>query len=39
LWEVVHLMDGLVLMVNPTKPVVRRIADEIYRYYGGLGSA
>jgi hypothetical protein len=34
-WEVVELSAGLVLMVNSTKgPLVRRIADEIYRYYG-----
>jgi DNA-binding transcriptional MerR regulator len=34
-WEVVSLMDGLVLMVSTTKgPLVRRVADEIYRYYG-----
>lgn len=34
-WEMVHLMDGLFLMVNPTKgEVVRRIADEVHRYYG-----
>lgn len=34
-WEVVHLMDGISLMVNPNRgPAVRRIADEIYRYYG-----
>jgi hypothetical protein len=34
-WQVVTLVDGLVLMVNTTKgPLVRRIADDIYRYYG-----
>lgn len=33
-WEVVVLMDGLLLMVNPSQgAVLRRIADEIYRYY------
>ncbi len=36
-WEVVALMDGLVLLVNSSKaPGLRRIANEIYRYYGGL---
>lgn len=36
-WEVVQLMDGLVLLVNSSKaPGLRRIANEIYRYYGGL---
>jgi hypothetical protein len=34
-WEVVELSDGLVLLVNTTKgPLVRPIADDIYRYYG-----
>lgn len=34
-WEMIALMDGLTLMVNPSKgPALRRIADEIYRYYG-----
>ena len=34
-WEVIALMDGLVLMVHSGKgPALRRIADEIYRYYG-----
>lgn len=33
-WELVTLADGLVLMVNPgAGPLVRRIADEIYRHY------
>ncbi len=33
-WEVVVLSDGLFLMVDPQRgPVLRRIADEIYRYY------
>jgi DNA-binding transcriptional MerR regulator len=36
-WEIVPLMDGLVLMVNSSKaPALRRVANEIYRYYGGL---
>jgi hypothetical protein len=35
MWEVVELMDGLLLMVNPSKgAVLRRIADDIYRHYG-----
>jgi len=35
-WEVVTLIDGLVLLVNPGgRPVLRRLADEIYRHYGG----
>jgi DNA-binding transcriptional MerR regulator len=34
-WEVVELMDGLLLMVAGSKgPALRRIADDIYRYYG-----
>jgi hypothetical protein len=34
-WQVVTLMDGLVLMVNPNKgALLERIADEIYRLYG-----
>ena len=33
-WQVVTLMSGLSLMVNPERPAVRRVADEIYRYYG-----
>jgi hypothetical protein len=34
-WEVIQLMDGLFLFVDPTKgAVLRRIADDIYRYYG-----
>lgn len=38
-WEVVELSDGLVLMVSTTKgPLVRRIADDIYRYYGSPAS-
>jgi DNA-binding transcriptional MerR regulator len=33
-WEVVQLMDGIVMMVNPRRgPALRRIADEIYRHY------
>jgi DNA-binding transcriptional MerR regulator len=33
-WEIVNLMDGLFLTVDPNKgPVLRRIADEIYRHY------
>lgn len=36
-WELVPLMDGLFLMVNAGKaPGLRRVANEIYRYYGGL---
>lgn len=34
-WEVVTLTEGLVLMVDTTKgPLIRRIADDIYRHYG-----
>jgi len=34
-WEVVGLMDGLVLLVNPSRgAALRRIAADIYRYYG-----
>lgn len=33
--EVVRLMDGLTLLVDPHKgPLVRHIADAIYRHYG-----
>jgi DNA-binding transcriptional MerR regulator len=33
-WELVELMRGLFLMVDPRQgPVVRRIVDDIYRYY------
>ena len=33
-WEVVTLMDGMLLMVDPSKgAVLRRIADEIHRHY------
>ena len=36
-WELVTLVDGLVLMVNTTKgPLVRRIADDIHRHYGTM---
>ena len=36
-WEVVTLMEGLVLLVDSQRaPGLRRIADDIYRYYGGL---
>ena len=39
LWEVIALTDGLVLMVNSTRgPAVRRLAAEIYRYYGAPGA-
>jgi DNA-binding transcriptional MerR regulator len=35
-WDVITLIDGLVLLVNSgARPVLRRLADEIYRYYGG----
>lgn len=35
-WDVVTLMDGLVLLVNPSRGAApRRIAADIYRYYGG----
>jgi len=35
-WEVVTLMDGLVLLVSSSKgPALRRLANEIHRYYGG----
>jgi hypothetical protein len=30
----VTLMEGLVLTINPRRAVARRVADEIYRYYG-----
>jgi hypothetical protein len=34
-WESVTLLDGLVLLVNTNRgEALRRIADEIYRYYG-----
>lgn len=33
-WELVYLMDGLSLMVNPSfGPLVRRIADDIFKHY------
>jgi DNA-binding transcriptional MerR regulator len=33
-WEIVQLMDGMVLMVNPRRgPALQRIADAIYRHY------
>jgi DNA-binding transcriptional MerR regulator len=33
-WQVVQLMEGLSLMVNPARgAVVQRLADEIYRHY------
>jgi DNA-binding transcriptional MerR regulator len=33
-WELVELMRGLFLMVDPRQgPVVRRIVDDIYRHY------
>lgn len=36
-YELVTLMDGLFLMVDPSRgAVLRRIADEIYRYYGSV---
>ena len=35
-WDVVALMDGLVLLVNPKRgAALRRIAADIYKYYGG----
>jgi DNA-binding transcriptional MerR regulator len=34
MWEAVQLMDGMLLLVNPGRgPVLRRIADDIYRHY------
>jgi len=34
-YEVVQLLDGLTLLVDPSRgPVVRRIADDIHRHYG-----
>lgn len=34
-WELVTLLDGLVLMVNPQRgPALQRIADDIFRHYG-----
>ena len=39
-WEVVTLMDGLVLLVNPAGgQVLRRVAADIYRYYGARPTA
>jgi DNA-binding transcriptional MerR regulator len=36
-WEVVQLMDGLALMVNPNRgELLRRIADDIFRHYGSV---
>jgi DNA-binding transcriptional MerR regulator len=33
-WEVVQLMDGIVMLVNPRRgPALQRIVDEIYRHY------
>jgi hypothetical protein len=38
-WEVISLLDGMCLMVDPTKGVaLRRVADEINRYYGAAAS-
>ena len=40
MWEVVPLMDGIFLMVDPGKgEALRRIANEIYRYYGARPAA
>jgi DNA-binding transcriptional MerR regulator len=37
-WEVVTLIDGLVLLVNTSKgPGLRRVVDDIYRHYAGPG--
>jgi DNA-binding transcriptional MerR regulator len=34
-WEIVELMDGLALMVNPNRgELLRRVADDIFRHYG-----
>ncbi len=34
-WEAVTLLSGMVLMVDPAEgPILRRIADEIYRHFG-----
>jgi DNA-binding transcriptional MerR regulator len=39
-WEIITLLDGVVLLVNSGgRPASRRIADEIYRYYGGVTRA
>jgi hypothetical protein len=39
-WEVVTLMEGLALMVNPTRgPALQRIADDILRRYGSPQSS
>jgi DNA-binding transcriptional MerR regulator len=36
MWEVVPLMDGMMLMVDSRgRAGLRRIVEEIYRYYGG----
>jgi DNA-binding transcriptional MerR regulator len=36
-WEIVQLMDGLALMVNPNRgELQRRVADDIYRHYGAV---
>ncbi|HEX3777516.1 MAG TPA: MerR family transcriptional regulator [Polyangiaceae bacterium] len=38
-WESITLIDGLVLLVSRSRgAAVRRIADEIYRYYGARTS-
>jgi DNA-binding transcriptional MerR regulator len=38
-WDVVALMDGLVLLVNPKRgAALRRIAADIYKYYGGAAA-
>lgn len=34
-WDVVTLMDGLILLVDARRgPLLQRIADDIYRHYG-----
>ena len=33
-WELVTLTNGLYLIVDPAQGALRRVADEIYRYYG-----
>lgn len=39
-WEIVRLMDGMILMLNPARgEVLRRVADDIYRHYAVRRSA
>jgi DNA-binding transcriptional MerR regulator len=39
-WELVQLNAGLFMLVNPRRgPVVRQIADQIYRHYAATGQS